>query len=84
MNKDFVHKFIADDAAGVTFVGGKTFSTRTGAYSPAGETAGVLTVRFRADGAGSATVSGTVKTCVCTDKTCITPEAAIALRVPMR
>jgi hypothetical protein len=83
VNPSFPHKFIGHASSGMHFVGGDVFSVATGAYSPAGEKAGILTVRFEGDAAGTIALSGMVKTCVCTDTDCLPREVPVTLNVPM-
>jgi hypothetical protein len=80
VNREFPHKFIAD-ATGVAFPAGSRFT----AFSYESDTAGVLPVRFQGTAAGTATLSGSLRTCVCIGATACEPVTVpVSLAVPMR
>ena len=83
VNPAFGHKLIGQESPGMRFVGGNVFSVATGAFALQSEKVGVLTARFQADAPGSVTVTGTVKTSVCTASECLIPQAQITMSVPV-
>ena len=74
VNDRYPVKLVADAVAGVTVDG-------TGAWKLDGEKSGTLTVKFRADKAGPAKLTGTFKLSVCTDENCEIDAPAIAFDV---
>jgi hypothetical protein len=88
VNPEYPHKFTAQDAAGVEFLGkdpGKknVFSKPAGDFASSDPKSGVLTVRFKSQ-AGSPTVAGTLKLGVCSDQNCLLPVVDLAVPVTVR
>ena len=76
VNKDYPFKFIADEKPGVSVHG-------NGSFAHQGKQSGALTVKFHADAAGTAQLTGTFKLSVCTEATCEIEEPKIALAIPV-
>lgn len=76
VNKEYPFKFVADPGPGVAIEG-------TGSFAPTGAKTGTMTVRFRAEAAGTSRVSGTFKLSVCTDEICKIEAPKVAFDVPV-
>ena len=76
VNKEYPFKFVADPGPGVSIDG-------TGTFAPTDAKTGTMTVRFRAEAAGTSRVSGTFKLSVCTDDICKIEAAKVAFDVPV-
>lgn len=84
VNPEYSHKFIGTESPSIRYVGGDTFSKAMGAFALEGEKVGALTVRFQGTASGTATLAGTVKTCVCTEEECMPTQVGISLGVPIQ
>lgn len=76
VNAEYPFKFVADAAPGITVDG-------PGAFAHGDGRTGTLTIRFRADAAGTARVTGTFKLSVCTDEICKIEAPKVAFDVPV-
>jgi hypothetical protein len=76
VNAEYPTKFVGDVAATASLEGPGTFAIEAAAR-------GVMTVRFRADAAGTARVSGALKLSVCTDDVCKIEAPHVAFEVPV-
>jgi hypothetical protein len=88
VNPEYPHKFIAQDSAGVEFLGKdpakkNTFSKAAGDFVSSDPKSGLLTVRFKSQ-AGSPTIQGTLKLGVCSDQNCLIPSVDLAVPVTVR
>jgi hypothetical protein len=88
VNKEFPHKFTAQDAAGVEFLGKdpakkNVFSKASGDFVASDEKNAVLTVRFKAQ-AGAPTIQGTLKIGICNEQTCLMPQVDLAIPVTVK
>ena len=88
VNPEYPHKFIAQDAAGVEFLGKDTakknvFSKTAGDFVTADPKSCVLTVRLKSQ-AGTPTITGTLKLGVCSDQNCLLPSVELAVPVTVR
>lgn len=86
INKDYPGKFKADELAGVEFLGtdaaGKNvFSKAAGDFKVDTEKQATLTLKIKAAKAGTVTLTGNFKFCVCSEKECV-PDAA-QLKIPV-
>jgi len=86
INKDYPTKLKAEELAGVEFLGtdagGKNvFSKAAGDYKVDSEKQATLNMKIKVAKAGSITVSGNFKFCVCSEKECV-PDAA-TLKIPI-
>lgn len=83
VNKEYPHKFIANDLADVQFLGaepqGRTFSKA--AFVTDGEKVGTMAIKFKAMNAGKATISGTYSFSVCTPENCRIDTSPVTLTV---
>jgi hypothetical protein len=78
VNDQYKFRFVPTDAAGVTFSGGAP-----GDFAMQGAKAGTMSLRFKASQAGTVTVAGTFKICVCTESECQPEQVAVSLAVPI-
>jgi hypothetical protein len=76
VNKDYPFKFVGDPAATVQVDGQGTFALD-------GENRGILTVKFRPTGPGTAKLVGTFKLSVCSDDNCEIEAPKLELAVPV-
>ncbi len=76
VNAEYPTKFVAKPSPGVTVNG-------TGSFTVAGKTPGTMTVSFRADAAGTASIGGKLKLSVCTDEVCEIAAIDLAFDVPV-
>jgi len=88
VNPEFPHKFTAQDAAGVEFLGKdpakkNVFSKTAGDFASSDPKSAVLTVRFKAQ-PGSPTITGTLKLGVCSDQNCMLPVVDLAIPVTVK
>lgn len=88
VNKDYPHRFDANDSATAQFLGsgagGRAFSRGSGFFALQAETVSTLGVRFRARAAGNVTVAGTYAMSVCTATVCTLDSPALSLTIPIR
>ena len=88
VNMEYPHKFTAQDAPGVEFLGKdpakkNVFSKTAGDFTSSDPKTGLLTVRFKSQ-AGSPTISGTLKLGVCSEQNCLLPSVDLAVPVTVR
>jgi hypothetical protein len=88
VNMEYPHKFTAQDAAGVEFLGKdpakkNVFSKASGDFTSSDPKTGLLTVRFKSQ-AGSPTIAGTLKLGVCSEQNCLLPSVDLAVPVTVR
>jgi hypothetical protein len=88
VNQEYPHKFTAQDAAGVEFLGKdpakkNVFSKAQGDFTSSDPKSAVLTVRFKSQ-AGSPTIAGTLKLGVCSEQNCLLPSVDLAVPVTVR
>jgi hypothetical protein len=88
VNLEFPHKFTAQDAAGVEFLGKdpakkNVFSKTAGDFASSDPKTGVLTVRFKSQ-AGTPTIQGTLKIGVCSEQNCLLPQVELAVPVTVK
>jgi hypothetical protein len=89
VNKEYPYKLKLQDAAGIELdgkdAGGKNvFSKAAGDFTIDSDTQGTLRVRFKAAKAGPATLSGTFKMSVCSDKNCQLETAEVSIPVKVQ
>jgi hypothetical protein len=85
VNLEFPHRFTADDAAGVVFLGKdpakkNVFSKTAGDFTSTDPKSGVMVVRFKSE-AGAKTIGGTLKLGVCSKETCLLPHVQLVVPV---
>jgi hypothetical protein len=78
VNDAYKFRFVPSDGAGLTFSGGTP-----GDFAMQGAKSGTMNLRFKAAQAGTVTVAGTFKICVCTDSECQPEQVAVSLAVPI-
>jgi hypothetical protein len=86
LNKEYPYKFLATAAPNITFLGksdATTFSRQTGDFVEEGEKAATMTVRFKPQKAGEATVTGTYKLSVCSADQCQIEQQKVSLAIPV-
>lgn len=86
VNKQYPYKFVATSSPGLTFLGkpeASTFSRESGDFREESDTNATMTVRFKPESKGSASVAGTFKMSVCSDENCQVEQTPIALLVPV-
>jgi hypothetical protein len=86
VNKEYPYKFIANDTAGVQFLGHdpsnkNRFTKSAGDFTVDGEKVGTMTVRFKPTSRGSKTISGLFKFSVCSAQNCQLGQANISVPV---
>lgn len=93
VNKEYPHKWKADDVAGVEFLGkpdskdcpgGPTlFRACAGDFKAVTAAKGVLAIRFKPSKAGTVTLNGPYKFSVCTDQNCLIDMQVLSVDVPV-
>jgi len=88
VNPEFPHKFIAQDTAGVEFLGKdpakkNVFGKVAGDLVIGEPKSAVLTVRFKSQ-AGTPVIKGTLKIGVCSEKDCQLPQVELAIPVTVK
>ena len=76
VNEDYPYKFVAAGGAGVTVDG-------TGTFAIEAKDRGLMTIKFRADAAGPATISGKLKLSVCTAEVCKLEDPHVEFSIPV-
>jgi hypothetical protein len=88
INEDYPYRFTAEGTPGVSFLGtgpsNNVFSKPSGDWAAADPKSGALAVRFRPEGAGSPTISGTFKLSVCSKEKCLLEQRAISAPIAVR
>jgi hypothetical protein len=79
VNPDYRFRFVPTAVSGVTFSAGGP-----GDFALQGPKVGVMSVHYSAVAAGSVTLSGSFKICVCTDAVCAPEPVSVSLPVTVR
>lgn len=69
LNKEYPHKVVPNAAAGITWTK-EAFGRPSGDFAESNEKSGVITLKFKAEKAGTTEVTGVFKFAVCSDATC--------------
>lgn len=77
VNEEYPFVFDADATPGLSVDG-------RGSFARTGKQSGKMTVKLRADAAGTAQLAGVFKLSVCTEATCEIDEPKIALAIPVQ
>jgi hypothetical protein len=88
VNPEYPHKFTAQDAAGVEFLGKdaskkNVFGKATGDLVIKDPKHATLSVRFKSQ-PGNPTIQGTLKLGVCSEQTCLLPQVELAVPVSVK
>ena len=78
VNGEYRFRFVPSAASGIAFTGGAPTD-----FALQGPKVGVMSVGFQPSAAGTASLAGTFKICVCTDSACQPEQVAVALTVPV-
>lgn len=89
INKDYPAKLKAEEIAGVEFLGtdagGKNvFSKAAGDYKVDSEKQATLSVKLKVAKAGTVTIRGNFKFCVCSEKECVPDSAELKIPVTVK
>lgn len=83
VNEEYPYKIAVNDGEGVKYTK-KAFGKQSGDFKKANEHSASIEIKFTPEKAGKATVAGTFKLAVCSDKDCQTATEAISLPVTVK